>query len=126
MTEQEKERAWQLVDKLECSFAEAVEILQEDNEIEHGANPRPLTPEQEKASKDARKTTAKKSPTAYKFTKRERKPNDDKRFLIGEMRRLLETEQVNAENVEVLNIEREILFMFNGKKFKITLSAPRT
>lgn len=64
-----------------------------------------------------------------KPTTRERKADEDKRFLV----RLLEQALSNSDDerfgqlpqIETTNIEREIDFTFNNRKFKIVLSAPR-
>ena len=82
-----------------------------------------LTEEQRKSAKKARQADRK--PTAYKFdtTKRKRAENTGKRFLIDEIKKCLEN--AGADNLEVTNPEREIVFMSEGTKYKIVLSAPR-
>ena len=102
---------------------EALEIITSDKEVDRGGNPNPLTKEQEKAAKAARKT----STGVYNFTKRERKPNLDKREIIEKLCMgisLLTGEPVST-TINVTNIEREIEFSYHGKKYKVTLSAPR-
>ena len=54
--------------------------------------------------------------------KRERKPNEDKRILISALYDCLLD---GAEEVSVVNPEREIEFIFNGVKYRLTLSKPR-
>ena len=54
-------------------------MLATDEAIDHGADPFPQTAEQKKASKEARSTGTR----TYTFTKRERKPDEDKRELIN-------------------------------------------
>lgn len=112
-----------LVRVLGVSVDEAKEIVEADHCIDKGENPFPLSPEQEKASKKARSVT--KSPTAYNFTKRERKADEDKRFLIEAFEKLL-AEQVKADEIEIVNPEREIVFKANDRKYKIVLSCPRS
>ena len=104
---------------LDLSREEAIEMLQEDEEIDHGANPHPLTAEQEKASKKARSTGTR----TYTFTKRERKPDKDKRALIYSIAEFLLDFD---EHPTITNPERQIDFHFNGRHFRIVLSAPRT
>ena len=113
----EKEIA-KLMKNLGVTREEALEIIASDKEVDKGGNPNPLTKEQEKNSKAARKT----STGVYTFTKRERKPNENKRSIIQEIKQLCEK---MGENVVVTNIEREIEFIYGDKKYRITLSAPR-
>ena len=111
--------------KLGLSDAEIAELLASDRRIEKGENPFPLTAEQEKASKDARK--ADKAPTVYKLDntagKRSKKANTDKAFLIDLLARSLPPHGVG---IEVVNPEREFTFTYNGTKYKVVLSAPRS
>lgn len=108
---------------LKVSADEAREIAEADCRIDKGEKLFTLSPEQEKVSKQARSVA--RAPTAYNFSKRERKEDADKRFLMGAIEKLL-TEQVCAERVNLTNPEREIEFVCNDRKFKITLSAPRS
>lgn len=80
-----------------------------------------LTPEQAKVAKEMAQADRKKEATPRKH---ERKPDDDKRFLI----RILETAigyNPQVSNFELLNPEREIQFEFRGALYKLTLSKPR-
>lgn len=118
-----------LVRVLGVSVDEAKEIVEADHRIDKGENPFPLSPEQEKASKKARSVA--KSPTAYNFTKRERKADEDKRFLIDSIVWLLTEEEscgdhIHATEIDVINPEREVEFVYNNRKFKIVLSCPRS
>ena len=79
-----------------------------------------LTPEQLKNTKHR----GHKAPTVYKHTKRERKADNDKRFLVELLKNALTTERI-AE-VTITNPERQIDFMVNERKFRIVLSAPRS
>ena len=120
--------------KLGMSDAEIAELLKADKEIDQGKNLFPLTKDQEKVSKEARSVG--REPTIYKLDnaegKRSKKADNDKRFLIDAIVWLLTTDaencgdNVHAKNVEILNPERELTFTYNEKKYKITLSAPRT
>ena len=116
MTEKQIENAMKALD---LTREEAIEMLAEDEEIDHGANPHPLTAEQEKASKKARSTGTR----TYTFTKRERKPDNDKRELIERL--WVEIFKLDCY-AKVENPERQIDFHFNGRHFRIVLSAPRT
>lgn len=106
---------------------EAIQLIADDEEIDHMIRTSDidgdLTEEQRKSAKKARQADRK--PTVYKFdtTKRKRAENTGKRFLIDEIKKCLEN--AGADNLEVTNPEREIVFMSEGTKYKIVLSAPR-
>lgn len=97
---------------------EAKQVLQDDEEIAHGADLFPLTPEQEKASAQARRAERKK----------DTKPRERKRKEDAEKRELIDSIVCNliADNVIVTNPERQIDFEYHGRKFRVVLSAPRT
>lgn len=97
---------------------EAKQVLQDDEEIAHGADLFPLTPEQEKASAQARRAERKKD---TKPRERKRKEDAEKRELIDSI-----VQNLIADNVIVINPERQIDFDYHGRKFRIVLSAPRT
>lgn len=115
------DRIQQLMKSLDLTEAEAREILADDAEIDKGADLFPLTAEQEKASKQARATGTRK--TEYQFSKRERKPDSDKRCLIDLLFQSLDP-QADAHPT-ITNPERQIDFAYNGRQFRIVLSAPR-
>ena len=112
---------------LGCSEEEALQTIEDDRKIDQGENAFDLDPELEKGSKKARQAPRKANSTP---TKRERKADEDKRFLIA----LLTSALVNSDNegftelpqVEITNPERQIDFTFSGRKFRIVLSAPRS
>lgn len=97
---------------------EAKQVLQDDDEIAHGADLFPLTPEQEKASAQARRAERKKD---AKPRERKRKEDAEKRELIDSI-----VQNLIADNLIVTNPERQIDFEYHGRKFRIVLSAPRT
>ena len=107
--------------KLDLTDEEIFDVIQADREIDHGGDPFPQTTEQKKVTKSM--AQADRTPTAYKFTKRERKADNDKR----EIMQVIDDALCDlVDNVEVTNPERELLFFYNGKKYKVVLSAPRT
>lgn len=112
---------------LGCSEDEAREVVEADAAIDKGEKLFELTDEQKKASKKARATGTKKRPTAYKFEKRERKPNEVKRWIIERVKILCEGWEQNGDalNVEVTNIERSIDFNIDGRAFTLTLTEHR-
>ena len=67
-----------------------------------------------------------KKPTAFKFDKRERKENKPKQEVINAIYAFLTQNcPFTAENVEILNKERQISFDFADEKFEITLIQKR-
>lgn len=109
----------ELMQKLDLTEAEAKQLITDDAAIDKGADLFPLSQEQKKAEKKMR--AAGRAPTAYKFTKRERKADSDKREIIG-----LLLDRLDEYNPIVVNPEREFVFIYNDKKYKIVLSAPRS
>lgn len=108
--------------KLGLSDAEIEQVLADDKRIDKGEKLFELSAEQKEVEKKM-KNTGSKAPTAYKFQKRERKADNDKSHLISCVRILLEG---FGCPVNVINKEREIEFVYNDRKFKIVLSAPRS
>lgn len=108
----ETEQLEKLMRNLQCSEAEARDILAYDKAVDKGEKTAYDLP-QDKAE-IARKfahTGTRKNPTVYKFTKRERKPNATKAGIIAELFEFL-TENSNfaTETVTILNKERQISF----------------
>ena len=108
-----------MMKRLQCSREEAIEVIQDDEEVDRGGNPHPLTAEQEKASKAARivSTGPRTAPV-----KHERKPNEAKREIIQVLDEALTD---IADDVTVTNIERQIDFVLDGVRYRVVLSAPR-
>lgn len=98
---------------------EAIEMLKEDEAINKGANPHPLTPDQEKASKKARICAA---GPRQKPVHRERKPNISKRMLISQIEDAIRD---LTDEVTVTNVERQIDFTIDNTHYRVILSAPR-
>ena len=107
-----------LMKKLDLTREEAIHLINDDeNDITTE-----LTPEQAKVEKEMRQADRKKE-TAPR--KRERKIDQDKRYLIDAMEEMLVYSDVQAENVVVTNPEREIIFDFKGEKYQLTLVRKR-
>lgn len=97
---------------------ELAELKEYDKLVDKGEDLYPLTAEQKKAAKQATTT----STGVYTFTKRERKPNEDKREIV----RVLQDTLQNCEcEVTVTNPERELTFTWNGETYRLTLAKPR-
>jgi hypothetical protein len=107
---------------------EIEDMLKCDKEIDQGVDLFPLGPVLEPGAKKARRADRTDTP---KKANRERKPNDDKRFLIDALVWAVTTDieqagdNVLATDVEIVNSEREFLFTYNGTKYKVVLSVPR-
>lgn len=110
---------------LDISREEAMQMLEDDKRIDKGEKLFTLTPEQEKASKKARQADRKKKTTVYKFdtSKRKKPENKGKQAIITALTESVEN--LGAENLDVINNEREFFFELNGTKYKIVLSMPR-
>lgn len=100
---------------------EAFEAIEDDRRIDKGEKLFDLPPELEKGAKKARRADRKPN---SKPTNRERKEDIDKRTLIQILVNALAKNEISEH--EVTNPERQIDFIFHGRKFRIVLSAPRT
>ena len=113
----EKEKTIQLyMSKLDLSREEAEQMWQDEQED----NLPDLTAEQKAVAKEMAQADRKKESTPRK---RERKPDDDKRELIKNLKELLDS--VADEMCKVTNPEREIEFNYNNNRYRLTLSKPR-
>ena len=113
---------------------EIADVLKCDDEIEHGADLFALSPEKEAISREIRATTsvdkknaraeksAEKKKTVYNFNQRERKENLGKQEIIS---LLADTLNGISTSVEITNKERELIFVSNGTKYRLTLAVPR-
>lgn len=100
----------------------ATEIAQADKAIDRGEKmPFDLTTEQEKATRTYRQVAR---PVMVESKPRPRKVDEDKRCLMSLLAECVEN-IAEGGAVDVTNPERELVFHYNGKKYKITLSAPR-
>ena len=124
-----EKRIKDLMCALRISREDAIQVIEDDKRIDKGEKLFELTAEQkavEKKMRQAPRTAEAKPP------KRERKTDNDKRFLIDSLVWALTTDIENAgdnvlaQNVEIVNPEREFLFTYNEKKYKVVLSAPRS
>lgn len=107
-----------LIAVLGVSEAEAREIIETDKRIDKGEKLFELSAELEAGAKKARQADRAKEPV-----KRERKADNDKGHLMAVIAEALTAE---ADSLEITNKEREINLVFNGRKFKVVLSAPRS
>lgn len=109
---------------LECSEAEADEIILTDKAIDRGERVYfDLDPEREKQAKKLINSTTKKKPVNYNFTKRERKANPTKADIIQYI--FSKLQEYECEQLEITNKERQIAFSIGKDDFEITLIQKR-
>ena len=95
---------------------EVADVIESDKRIDKGEKLFELPEELEKGAKKARMSGNTKGYT------REKKADPEKGKLIAD---LLDGIPY-AENIEILNLEREFTFEYKGKKYKVVLSCPRS
>lgn len=117
-----EEKIAKMMKSLDLTREEAIELLNYDDDVDHNKVKDNLTKEQKQAVK--KYTNVTRAVNAYgKTVTRTRKADDDKRYLINALAESLAQLEINHD---VTNIEREINLVYNDRKFKIVLSAPRT
>lgn len=108
---------------LGMSSEEAEEVLIADDEIDKGKKLFELSAEGKEAEKKYKNCGVRTVKSPYGQTiQKEKKVDNDKRIIINA---LAETFEEFSEAVNVINPERELEFVYNGRKMKITLSCPR-
>ena len=103
-------------EKLGIKADEIAEIEATDKEIDRGAKLFELPDDLKAGAKKARQADRKPSERKPK----EKKIDNDKLFLMDCICRAIPAE------TDCPNPERECLFMYNGRKYKIVLSCPRS
>ena len=115
----------ELAKRLNITIDEARQVQEDDKRIDRGEKLFELSPELEAGAKKARQTGTRK----VTETKRERKPDEDKRWLIQYLAGALEDADcdldTNLDNISITNPEREMEFIYNGRKYRLTLACPR-
>ena len=114
-----EEKIQKLMKTLNISREEAIELMEDDKEIDRGAKLFELDPELEKGAKKARQADRKPN-----STKRERKPKPEKAEICSAMMDGLR--ELGVNDFEITNAEREFIFHHNGTKYKVTLACPRS
>lgn len=107
---------------LGCSEQEAQDVVATDKKIDKGEKLFSLNPEEEKASKKARR-----APTVYNFdtSKRKKVENLVKRDLIQQLFQFLNSLNEVITNIQVVNPERIISFDVQGNTYEFTLVQKR-
>lgn len=95
---------------------EIEDMLKCDREIDRGADLFPLSAELEQGAKKARRADRTDTPK-----KANRAEDKDKRTLIY----LLSNVVRSFDDLEIVNPEREFLFTYCGKRYKVVMSVPR-
>ena len=116
------EKIQNLMELLGCDEETAKSIIADDERIDKGEKLFEQTAEQKANSKKYVNTGTRKT-TVYKLDKRERKADEDKRKLVELLASAVG--MVTQEQPTITNAERQIDFVFNDRKFRIVLSAPR-
>lgn len=117
----------QLMELLGCSEEQAKQVINDDKVVDKmtvSECESDLSQEQKASAKKARQGDRK--PTVYNFSTRERKTDLDKAHLIHLLADCLCMVTANENDLTVTNAERQIDFVFNGRKFRVVLSAPRS
>lgn len=105
---------------LNISREEAIQLIEDDKEIDRGAKLFELDPELEKGAKKARQAERKATAPA----KREKKAKPEKAEICSAMMDGLKA--LGVDEFTVNNPEREFIFIHNGTKYKVTLACPRS
>lgn len=104
--------------RLGLTDEEVAEVLETDRRIDKGEKLFDLPPDLADGAKKARNAG---NCSGYTKTAKERKADLDKGKLIADLIDGIPY----ADNFEITNPEREFLFTYKGRKFKVVLSAPR-
>ena len=108
--------------KLGMTEEEILDVLRTDKEIDQGIKHFELAEELKPGAKKARRADRTDTP---KKAVRERKPNVDKEILLEQLVNAIGGSPIHAQ-YEIVNQEREFLFTYNGTKYKVVLSCPRS
>lgn len=116
-----------IMNGLKCSQEEAEKVYEYDKAVEHDEKTEyDLPPDKLAIARKQAHTGTRKTPPAYKFKKRERKPNATKGGLITELAQFLgQNNDFAVENVEITNKERQISFEIGEERFELTLVQKR-
>lgn len=102
------------------SEKEIADVLITDKRIDQGEKLFELPEELQEGARKAR-LMEHKSPVAK--AERERKEDEDKRFLLAVLANAVRNDA--DKPLEIANPEREFSFEYNGKRYKVVMSCPR-
>ena len=117
MTDRQK----QALRKCGIPEAEWAELEATDKRIDRGEKLFDLDPELETGAKKARQADRK----STERKPREKKQDDDKLILLEQLANAINASPIHAQ-CEIVNPEREFSFTYNGKKYKVIMSCPRS
>lgn len=100
---------------------EVIKVIEDDEKIDKGEKLFELAETEKGNSRKARQVARMPKPQ----TNREKKIDVEKRFLIQCMGEIAEN-LADSGTIEVINPEKEIVFVYKDRKFKIALSCPRS
>lgn len=111
---------------LDIPESEAIQLVMDDKAVDKGEKLFELSAEQKKVAKKYAGTGTKKR-TVYKFdTAKKKKENPVKQKIITEIERFLnENSEICAENVQIVNAERQIFFQIGENDYELTLVQKR-
>ena len=111
---------------LDIPEAEAIQLVMDDKAVDKGEKLFELSAEQKKVAKKYAGTGTKKR-TVYKFdTAKKKKENPVKQKIIAEIERFLnENSEIRAENIQIINAERQIFFQIGSNDYELTLVQKR-
>lgn len=121
-----EEKILKLMKSLDITREEALELMEEDKEVDRMTKmsdiDNDISEEQKKAKK--KYSNVKKGVNAYgKTTTRELKPDENKRLIISTIAKTLE--ENGFEDIEVTNIQKYITFKIGSEVFEIDLKRKR-
>ena len=108
----------QAMRKIGMTEEEIADVLRTDKEIDRGADLFPLAKELQGGAKKARRADRTDTPKP-----RTREEDTAKRTILNAL--TATADHYARGSIEVVNPEREFLFTFGGKKYKVVLSCPR-
>ena len=111
-----------LMKMLDLTEDEAKQLIADDEAIDKGEKLFELSQEGKQVEKQMRQADRKVVDAYGKTTKRERKADEDKAFLLNELFKAI---LPICGTYEIANGEREFSFTYHEKKYKVILSAPR-
>lgn len=126
LTQKDMELVKHHMKTLDIPEAEAIQLVMDDKAVDKGEKLFELSAEQKKVAKKYAGTGTKKR-TVYKFdTTKKKKENPIKQKIIAEIERFLnENSEISAENVQIINAERQIFFQIGSNDYELTLVQKR-
>ena len=123
LTKELEEQKRRIMENLKVDEQEALQILEYDKKVETTKKCEyDLDEELEKLAKKMANTGTKTVDAYGKTRIREKKVDEEKRGIIQTLQKAFNG---NVENLQILNIERQISFTLNGNNYEITVTKKR-